>query len=119
MLLGTATVVLKGVHLMSIVGNAGTFQQCQTNLQRHGDCLPRHLPNFLFLGLSTHSFFFSVLLFDVVYREESLINVQCSVTRNGRSIVLTVVLALILGYNVYMFSIIEYLLFSFIFFKRD
>ena len=50
-------------------------------------------------------------LFDVVYREETLLNVIRSVTRNGRSIILTAVLALIL---VYMFSIIGY-----IFFKDD
>lgn len=50
-------------------------------------------------------------MFDVVYREETLLNVIRSVTRNGRSIVLTAVLALIL---VYMFSIIGY-----IFFKDD
>lgn len=50
-------------------------------------------------------------LFDVVYREETLLNVIRSVTRNGRSIILTAVLALIL---VYMFSII-----GFIFFKDD
>lgn len=50
-------------------------------------------------------------MFDVVYREETLVNVIRSVTRNGRSIVLTAVLALIL---VYLFSIIGY-----IFFKDD
>lgn len=50
-------------------------------------------------------------LFDVVYREETLLNVIRSVTRNGRSIILTAVLALIL---VYLFSIIGY-----IFFKDD
>ena len=55
--------------------------------------------------------FFYLQLFDVVYREETLLNVIRSVTRNGRSIVLTAVLALIL---VYMFSIIGY-----IFFKDD
>lgn len=47
----------------------------------------------------------------MVYREETLVNVIRSVTRNGRSIVLTAVLALIL---VYLFSIIGY-----IFFKDD
>jgi inositol 1,4,5-triphosphate receptor type 1 len=52
-----------------------------------------------------------VLLFDVVYREETLINVMKSVTRNGRSILLTAVLAIIL---VYLFSIV-----GFIFFKDD
>lgn len=50
-------------------------------------------------------------LFDLVYREETLLNVIKSVTRNGRSIVLTAVLALIL---VYLFSIVGY-----IFFKDD
>jgi inositol 1,4,5-triphosphate receptor type 1 len=44
----------------------------------------------------------------VVYREETLLNVIRSVTRNGRSIILTAVLALIL---VYMFSIIGYMFF--------
>lgn len=50
-------------------------------------------------------------MFDVVYREETLLNVIRSVTRNGRSIVLTAVLALIL---VYMFSIV-----GFMFFRDD
>lgn len=44
----------------------------------------------------------------MVYREETLLNVIRSVTRNGRSIILTAVLALIL---VYMFSIIGYMFF--------
>lgn len=48
-------------------------------------------------------------LLDVVYREETLLNVIRSVTRNGRSIILTAVLALIL---VYMFSIIGYMFFK-------
>lgn len=47
----------------------------------------------------------------MVYREETLLNVIRSVTRNGRSIVFTAVLALIL---VYLFSIIGY-----VFFKDD
>lgn len=46
-----------------------------------------------------------------MYREETLLNVIRSVTRNGRSILLTAVLALIL---VYMFSII-----GFMFFRDD
>lgn len=50
-------------------------------------------------------------LFDVVYREETLLNVIKSVTRNGRSIILTAVLALIL---VYMFSLV-----GFTYFKDD
>lgn len=46
-----------------------------------------------------------------MYREETLLNVIRSVTRNGRSIIFTAVLALIL---VYLFSIIGY-----VFFKDD
>lgn len=60
------------------------------------------------LGLVGHPLFFSVLLLDVVYQEETLLNVIKSVTRNGRSIVLTAVLALIL---VYLFSIVAFLFF--------
>lgn len=59
----------------------------------------------------SHVLFPSLQLFDLVYREETLLNVIKSVTRNGRSIVLTAVLALIL---VYLFSIVGY-----IFFKDD
>lgn len=44
-----------------------------------------------------------------MYREETLLNVIRSVTRNGRSIILTAVLALIL---VYLFSIIGYMFFK-------
>ena len=51
-------------------------------------------------------FLFFLYLFDLVYREETLLNVIKSVTRNGRSIILTAVLALIL---VYLFSIIGFL----------
>ena len=47
----------------------------------------------------------------MVYREETLLNVMKSVTRNGRSILLTALFAIIL---VYLFSII-----GFIFFKDD
>jgi Ion transport protein. len=46
---------------------------------------------------------------DVIAREETLLNVVRSVTRNGRSILLTALLALVL---VYMFSIIGFLFFQ-------
>ncbi|KAM7433039.1 Inositol 1 [Porites harrisoni] len=58
------------------------------------------------LGFTVHTFFYSILLLDVIFREDTLWNVIQSVTRNGRSIILTAVLALIL---VYMFSIIGFL----------
>jgi hypothetical protein len=105
--------VLKGVHLLIIMGNPGTFQRSVRQICTDTEIV-YHVVYliFCFLGLSTHPFFFSVLLFDVVYREETLLNVIRSVTRNGRSIVLTAVLALIL---VYMFSIIGYFSFMSLF----
>ena len=48
-------------------------------------------------------------LLDVIYREETLLNVIKSVTRNGRSILLTTVLAVIL---IYLFSIIGFISFQ-------
>ena len=50
-------------------------------------------------------------LLDIVYREETLLNVIRSVTKNGRSILLTAVLAFIL---IYLFSIV-----GFVFFRDD
>ncbi|XP_015117439.1 inositol 1,4,5-trisphosphate receptor isoform X3 [Diachasma alloeum] len=110
MLLGFTTIVFKIVHMISIIGNQGTLtksaQQIITNVE-----LWYHAVYLMFcvLGICMHPFFYSVLLFDVVYREETLLNVIRSVTRNGRSIILTAVLALIL---VYMFSIIGYMFFK-------
>lgn len=52
------------------------------------------------------TFSLSLQLFDLIYREETLFNVIKSVTRNGRSILLTALLALIL---VYLFSIVGFL----------
>uniref|UniRef100_T1HK15 Inositol 1,4,5-trisphosphate receptor n=1 Tax=Rhodnius prolixus TaxID=13249 RepID=T1HK15_RHOPR len=111
-LLGTLTVLLKGIHLISIMGNQGTFTKSIRQIISDAEIL-YHLSYVMFcvFGLFMHPFFYSVLLLDVVYREETLLNVIKSVTRNGRSIILTAVLALIL---VYMFSII-----GFMFFKDD
>ncbi|XP_072402535.1 inositol 1,4,5-trisphosphate receptor isoform X3 [Diabrotica undecimpunctata] len=111
-LLGTVTILLKCIHLVSIMGNHGTLTKTYQQILTDAELL-YHLGYLIFciLGLIMHPFFYSVLLFDVVYREETLLNVIRSVTRNGRSIVLTAVLALIL---VYMFSIIGYM-----FFKND
>ncbi|XP_020277930.1 inositol 1,4,5-trisphosphate receptor isoform X7 [Pseudomyrmex gracilis] len=109
-LLGFVTIILKVVHLISIIGNQGTMtknvEQIITNIE-----LLYHMMYLMFcvLGIFMHPFFYSVLLFDVVYREETLLNVIKSVTRNGRSIILTAVLALIL---VYLFSIIGYMFFK-------
>uniref|UniRef100_A0A8C6YGM6 Inositol 1,4,5-trisphosphate receptor n=1 Tax=Naja naja TaxID=35670 RepID=A0A8C6YGM6_NAJNA len=100
----------KIIFLMSFVGNCGTFTRGYRAMILDVEFL-YHLLYLLIcaMGLFVHEFFYSLLLFDLVYREETLLNVIKSVTRNGRSIILTAVLALIL---VYLFSIVGYLFFK-------
>ncbi|CAN0066404.1 unnamed protein product, partial [Lampetra planeri] len=109
LLLGTANVCNKVVFLVSFVGNRGTFARGYRAMIFDVEFL-YHLFYLTVCasGLLLHEFFYSLLLFDLVYREETLLNVIKSVTRNGRSIVLTAVLALIL---VYLFSIVGFLFF--------
>nr|BAA14399.1 inositol 1,4,5-trisphosphate receptor [Drosophila melanogaster] len=107
-LLGVVTVTLKSVHIVSIMGNKGTLEKQLIKIITDFSTYTA-LYSVLLLRLIFHPFFYSLLLFDVVYREETLVNVIRSVTRNGRSIVLTAVLALIL---VYLFSIIGYMFFK-------
>ncbi|MED6286628.1 Inositol 1,4,5-trisphosphate receptor type 1 [Characodon lateralis] len=112
LLLGGFNLCNKVIFLMSFVGNQGTFTRGYKAMIMDVEFL-YHLLYLIIcsLGVFVHVFFYSLLLFDLVYREETLLNVIKSVTRNGRSIVLTAVLALIL---VYLFSIVGY-----IFFKDD
>ncbi|EAT33105.1 AAEL014637-PA [Aedes aegypti] len=108
-LLGCITVIMKGVHIISLMGNYGTLEKNLLSIITDAELLYHFgYLSFCVFGVLLHPFFFSILLFDVVYREETLLNVIRSVTRNGRSIILTAVLALIL---VYMFSIIGYMFF--------
>ncbi|XP_075458961.1 inositol 1,4,5-trisphosphate-gated calcium channel ITPR2 isoform X3 [Ascaphus truei] len=106
-LLGAANLWNKVVFLVSFVGNRGTFTRGYRAVVMDMAFL-YHVVYVIvcMLGLFVHEFFYSFLLFDLVYREETLLNVIKSVTRNGRSIILTAVLALIL---VYLFSIIGFL----------
>uniref|UniRef100_A0A7M4FBH1 Inositol 1,4,5-trisphosphate receptor n=1 Tax=Crocodylus porosus TaxID=8502 RepID=A0A7M4FBH1_CROPO len=109
-LLGAFNVCNKTIFVMSFVGNCGTFTRGYKAMILDVEFL-YHLLYLLIcaMGLFVHEFFYSLLLFDLVYREETLLNVIKSVTRNGRSIILTAVLALIL---VYLFSIVGYLFFK-------
>ncbi|XP_008294222.1 inositol 1,4,5-trisphosphate receptor type 2 [Stegastes partitus] len=112
LLLGAINLFNKVVFLVSFVGNQGTFTRGYKAVVM--DMLfIYHLGYAIIcvLGLFAHEFFYSFLLFDLVIREETLLNVIKSVTRNGRSIILTAVLAIFL---VYFFSII-----GFLFFKDD
>uniref|UniRef100_A0A3P8U7E8 Inositol 1,4,5-trisphosphate receptor n=1 Tax=Amphiprion percula TaxID=161767 RepID=A0A3P8U7E8_AMPPE len=97
----------KVVFVVSFVGNNGTFIMGYKAMVMDVEFL-YHLAYVLTstLGLFVHELFYSILLFDLIYREETLFNVIKSVTRNGRSILLTALLALIL---VYLFSIVGFL----------
>ncbi|XP_076840863.1 inositol 1,4,5-trisphosphate-gated calcium channel ITPR2 isoform X1 [Brachyhypopomus gauderio] len=111
-LLGAANLLNKIIFLVSFVGNQGTFTRGYKALVMDVFFL-LHVAYVIvcMLGLFVHEFFYSILLFDLVRREETLLNVMRSVTKNGRSIFLTAVLAIIL---VYLFSIV-----GFLFFKKD
>uniref|UniRef100_A0A669C876 Inositol 1,4,5-trisphosphate receptor n=1 Tax=Oreochromis niloticus TaxID=8128 RepID=A0A669C876_ORENI len=111
-LLGTLNLINKVVFVVSFVGNNGTFIMGYKAMVMDVEFL-YHLAYVLTstLGLFVHELFYSILLFDLIYREETLLNVINSVTRNGRSILLTALLALIL---VYLFSIV-----GFLFLKED
>ncbi|XP_070192864.1 inositol 1,4,5-trisphosphate-gated calcium channel ITPR1-like isoform X2 [Littorina saxatilis] len=111
-LLGALNVINKGIFLVSLMGNRGTFTKPMHIILTDFEFMYHMLYLVLCVsGILFHEFFYSLLLLDVVYREETLLNVIKSVTRNGRSIILTAVLAVIL---IYLFSIIGY-----IFFKDD
>ncbi|XP_053545340.1 inositol 1,4,5-trisphosphate receptor type 1 [Bombina bombina] len=109
-LLGAFNVCNKMIFLTSFVGNRGTFTRGYGAMILDVEFL-YHLLYLVIcaMGVFVHEFCYSLLLFDLVYREETLLNVIKSVTRNGRSIILTAVLALIL---VYLFSIVGYLFFK-------
>ncbi|XP_037540503.1 inositol 1,4,5-trisphosphate receptor type 3 [Nematolebias whitei] len=111
-LLGSLNLINKVVFVVSFVGNNGTFIMGYRAMVMDVEFL-YHLAYVLTstLGLFVHELFYSILLFDLIYREETLFNVIKSVTRNGRSILLTALLALIL---VYLFSIV-----GFLFLKED
>ncbi|XP_017278513.1 inositol 1,4,5-trisphosphate receptor type 2 isoform X2 [Kryptolebias marmoratus] len=107
LLLGTINLFNKLVFLVSFVGNQGTFTRGYKAVVM--DMFFIYHLGYAFicvLGLFVHEFFYSFLLFDLVFREETLLNVIKSVTRNGRSIFLTAILAIFL---VYFFSIIGFL----------
>merc|ERR1712051_1006348 len=69
------------------------------------------IQNYKYIQRSIQILFFPVLLFEMVEREETLLNVMQSVTKNIRSILFTALLAIIL---VYLFSIV-----GFVFFQED
>ncbi|XP_056413537.1 inositol 1,4,5-trisphosphate receptor type 3 isoform X2 [Hyla sarda] len=106
-ILGGLNLTNKIVFVVSFVGNRGTFIRGYKAMIMDMEFL-YHVAYILSscFGIFVHELFYSILLFDLIYREETLFNVIKSVTRNGRSILLTALLALIL---VYLFSIVGFL----------
>ncbi|UJR25841.1 hypothetical protein I4U23_007191 [Adineta vaga] len=106
-LMGAIQVLNKGVFLVSFMGNNGTFSKSRyenlTNFE-----LVYHVGYLLLcvFGLCVHEFFYSLLLLDVVYREDTLWNVIQCVVRNAKSVILTAVFAVII---IYLFAICGYL----------
>ncbi|XP_059161303.1 inositol 1,4,5-trisphosphate receptor type 1-like isoform X4 [Physella acuta] len=109
-LLGLINLLNKFVFMVSLLGNRGVLIKPVNEILSDFEMV-YHIGYFILcaLGFFFHEFFFSLLLLDVVYREETLLNVIKSVTRNGRSILLTTVLAVIL---IYLFSIIGFISFQ-------
>ncbi|KAH9503750.1 Inositol 1,4,5-trisphosphate receptor type 1 [Bulinus truncatus] len=109
-LLGLINLINKFVFMVSLLGNRGVLIKPVNEILSDFEMV-YHIGYFILcaLGFFFHEFFFSLLLLDVVYREETLLNVIKSVTRNGRSILLTTVLAVIL---IYLFSIIGFISFQ-------
>jgi len=110
--LGIAIVLFKGVHLISVIGNMGTYNKSFLTIAMDKELI-YHIILLIFciLGLCTHPFSYSVLLVELIYREDTLQNVISAVTGNIRSILFTFLLAIIL---VYFFSI-----FGFVFLQDD
>lgn len=104
--IGSINVINKGVFLVSYMGREGTFSHSFRSIFSDFELIYHILLFSLCIaGLCIHEFFYSILLLDVVYREETLLNVIRCFTKNAKSVLLTAVFAVIL---VYMFSIFGY-----------
>nr|pir hypothetical protein F33D4.2a - Caenorhabditis elegans [Caenorhabditis elegans] len=106
---GILQLVNKIVHVVAFVSNKGLEDRPIAEILA---CRNLHyLLVYLFiciLGLLVHPMIYCILLFDIIFTEETLQNVIASVTRNYQSIVWTGLLALIL---LYFFSILGFLYF--------
>lgn len=102
-LLGLAHLGLKALHCISRIGSSGIrgcFDRAPILLVLQLICS--------LVGLTIHPLFYSLLLLELVEREETLRSVINSVTKNWRSIALTTAFGMIL---VYIFAIVGFLLF--------
>ncbi|KAI3385554.1 hypothetical protein SNEBB_008534 [Seison nebaliae] len=111
-IIGIFNLINKGLFLVSLMGSKGIFRLHWRTIITDQEFLYHIVYIFIcMMGLLIHPFFYSLLLFDIVSREETLLNVIRSVTSNGKSIFLSFILAVIL---IYMFAIIGY-----IFIRKD
>nr|XP_026691346.1 inositol 1,4,5-trisphosphate receptor type 1 isoform X3 [Ciona intestinalis] len=112
LILGVLNLMNRFIYLVSFIGNKGMKDKGVVKVLTETQFL-LHVVHifFCFIGLFWDELFYSILFFDLIYGEETLLNVIRSVTRNVRSLLLTAMLALIL---VYLFSIVGYL-----FLKQD
>lgn len=111
MIIGLANLLIRLTLMISYVGYNGALHSKEFRDVVTDQELIIHLTCVIISanGLFAHEFFFSLLMVDFILREETLMNVIKSVSRNLRSILLTAVLALIL---VYGFSIVGFLFFQ-------
>ncbi|CAG9800819.1 unnamed protein product [Chironomus riparius] len=108
-ILGSACVVTKCFHIIGIVYEIWVKKQHEHKLNNADLQLQIAYLMIAFFGTSYNPLLFSILLLEIIYREETLLNVIKSVTRNGRSIIFTSLLAFVL---VYLFSIIGFVFFG-------
>nr|CAB3257468.1 inositol 1,4,5-trisphosphate receptor type 2 [Phallusia mammillata] len=112
LMLGVLNLLNRFIYLLSYIGNKGMKDKGIFQMLFESQFILHvfHIM-FCFMGLFWDELCYSILFFDLIYGEETLLNVIRSVTRNVRSLLLTAMLALIL---VYIFSIVGYL-----FLKQD
>lgn len=106
-ILGVLNVINKSIHLVSFMGNSGAF----TKSHRENICDIMLIYHAIYLllcvmGMCVHEFFYSLLLLDVIHREDTLWNVIQCVIRNAKSVILTALLAVII---IYLFAICGYI----------
>lgn len=88
------------------MGNKGTLNKSTLEIVNDRDFLFKvGYLLFVLMGLLISPLFYPVLLLNLVYREETLRNVIKSVTKNGKSILITVVLGLIV---ILLFAIVAH-----------
>ncbi|KAG5678613.1 hypothetical protein PVAND_008274 [Polypedilum vanderplanki] len=104
-ILGIFTIVMKALEIISILFYNG-LKASSKNKEIQFQLIYLLI---IIAGTFWNPLILSILLLEIVHREETLLNVVQSVTRNGRSIIFTSIIMLIL---IYLFSIIGLVFFN-------